>query len=80
MLILVGKKLVWSDMRKGGAVWPNAAEIFKDCGNVMLSLIHIFKLKYYGIVTCITQFCHSNAHFNPLKGVFSDKPLIIAVI
>ena len=28
----------------------------------------------------ITQTVHSNAHLNALKGVFSDKPLIIAVI
>ena len=41
--------------------------------------IHIVKKKY-GIATCSTHIFHSNAQLNPLKGVFSDKPLIIEVI
>ena len=63
-------------------MWP-AAEILMDCGNFMvaalnLSLIHFLKLKYYGTFTYITQIVHSNAYLNLFKGVFSDKPLIIA--
>ena len=72
-------------MRKGVAVWPLVAEILMDCGNVMLaattfSLIHFLKLKYFGTFTFITQIVHPNTHLNPLKGVISGKPLIIAVI
>ena len=44
------------------------------------SLIQFLKLKCYGTFTYIAQIGHSNVNFNPLKGVFSDKPLIIVVI
>jgi hypothetical protein len=69
-------------MRIGLAVWPLATEILMDCTTFMLaamncSLIHFFKLKYYGTFTHITQFVCSNAHVYPLKGGFSDKPLMI---
>ena len=69
-------------MRKGVAVQSLAAEIVMDCGNFMVaalnfSLKHFLKLKYYGTFTYITQIVHSTAHLNPLKGVFSDKPLKI---
>ena len=72
-------------MRKGMAVWPLAVEILMDCGNRMLaalnfSLIHFLQLKFCGTFTYIIQIVHSNAHLNTLKGVFSDKPLIIVVI
>ena len=72
-------------MRKGVAAWPLAAEILIDCRNFMLpalifSLIHFLKLKFYGNFTYITQIVYSKAQLNPLDGVFSDKPLIIAVI
>ena len=54
-------------------------------GNCMLaalnfSYIHFFNLKYYGTFNYNTQIVYSNAHLNPLKGVFKDKPFIIAVI
>ena len=67
------------------AMWPLAAEILMDCGNVMLaalnfSLIHFLKLKFYGTFTYIIQIVHSNAHLNPLKGVFSNISLIFGVI
>ena len=56
-----------------------------DCGNFMLaalnfSLIHFLTLNYYVGFTYITQIVQSNAHLNPLKGIFSDKSLIIAEI
>ena len=34
----------------------------------------------YVTFTYITQIVHLNEHSNPLKAVFSDKPLITAVI
>ena len=60
-------------MRKGLAVWPLAAEIWMDCGNVVLvalnfSLIHCLKL-----TNCLFIY----AHLNPFKG---GKPLINKVI
>ena len=72
-------------MRKGVAMWPLAAEILMDCGNFMLaalnfSLKHVLKLNLYGTFTYIIPIFHSNAHLNPLTGVFSDKPLIFVEI
>ena len=48
--------------------------------NENFSLRHFLKLKFYGSFTYITQIVHSNVKMNPIEGVFSDKPLIIAVI
>ena len=45
-----------------------------DCSNEFFFL----NLKYYGTFTFITQIVHSYAHVNPLKGILSDKSLIIA--
>ena len=55
------------------------------CGNFQLEALNLFlicfsKLKYYGNFNHITQIVHSNAHLNPLKGIFSDKLLIIVEI
>ena len=44
------------------------------------SLIRFLKFKYYGTFTNNTPIFHPNAHLNTLKGIFSDKPLIIAEI
>ena len=41
------------------------------------SLIRLFKLKYYGNSTFITQIIHSNTHVNPLKGIFFEKQLTL---
>ena len=73
-----------ANMRKTVAMQPLASEILMDCGNYMLAALNFsfikLKLKYYGTFTYITQIVHSYAHLNPLQGVFSDKPLIIAVV
>ena len=67
------------------AVGPLVAKNLMHCGNFMLaaltfSHIHFLKLKYFGTFTYITQIVHLNTHLNSLNGVFSDKPLIIAII
>ena len=72
-------------MKKGVAMWTVTAEMLMDCGNFMLvalnfSLIRFLKFKNYGTFTYITHICHSNAHLNPIKGIFSDKTLMIAEI
>jgi hypothetical protein len=56
-----------------------------DCGNVMLaalncSLIHFLKLKFYETFTYITLNVHANVNLNPVKGVFSDKLFLSAII
>ena len=73
------------DKRKRMAVWPLAADISWDCGSFQLaalnfSLICLLKLKYYGNFNHITQIVHSNAHLNPLIGIFSDKLIILVEI
>ena len=55
-----------------------------DCGNFMFvalnfPLIKFLKLTFLDLFF-ITQIVHSNVHFNPLQGVFSDKPFVIAFI
>ena len=52
---------------------------FSAC-NTEFFLIYYIKLKYYGNFIHITQSVHSIAHLNPLKGIFSDKLLIIVEI
>ena len=56
------------------------AEIFQ-LAPLNFSLICYFKIKYY-YFNQITQhvLIYSNAHLNPLKGIFSDKLLIIVEI
>ena len=68
-------------MRKHVGAWALAAEISWVCGNFQLaalnyssiSFICYVKLKYYVNLNYITQIVHSNAHFDPFQGVFSDK-------
>ena len=68
-----------------GSMPDMTVEILTDCGNFMLealnfSLEHFLKLKHFGTFTYITQIIHSNASLNLFKGIFSNKPLIIAEI
>jgi hypothetical protein len=77
--------LAMTDMRKRVGAWSLATEISWICGNFKLaalncSLICFVKLKYYVSFNYITQIIHSNAHFNPFQGVFSDKLLIFVEI
>ena len=58
-------------------VWGGYVEFV---GTVFAYMRDIIKLKYYRTFTWITQIVHSNAHFNPLKGVFRDRPLMITEI
>ena len=62
---------------------PLTAERLLDCRNFMLaalnfSLLRFLKFKCYKTFTYITQIIHSDAHLTSLKGILSDKPLIIA--
>jgi hypothetical protein len=59
-----------------------ATEISWDCGNVQLATSNLFSicLDYCGNVKDICQSVHSNAHLTPLKGISSEKLLIIAEI
>ena len=71
-----------SDMRKCMVVLSLTAEFLMDCRNLMLaalklSLLHFINLKYNGTFTYITEIVHSNTYFIPLKGIFSEKSLII---
>jgi hypothetical protein len=50
-------------MIKGVVAQPLTAEIFMDCGNIMLAALNF---SYFNF---ITQIVHQNAHCNPLKGV-----------
>ena len=70
---------------RGVVAWSLTVEISMDCGNLMLAaenifLIRFLKLKYFGTFTNITPTVHSNAHLNTLKGIGSDKLLIIVEI
>jgi hypothetical protein len=49
---------------------------FSACSTKFFSYCFV-KLKYYVNFNNISQFVHSNAHFNPFQGVFSDKLIII---
>ena len=61
--------------------------VITDCGNVdglrksyacSTEFVSYTLLKVQ--ILLITQFFHSNAHLNTLKGIFSDKPRIIVKI
>ena len=84
-LVQVRYMQVLSDIRKGTDAPTLSAEIVMYCGNVMLtaqnfSLLHFLKLKYNESFTYIMQYLHSNPHLNQMKGIFTNKHLIIAEI
>jgi hypothetical protein len=77
------RSLLPSDMRKGVAVGPLAAEILMGCRNFMFaaaltfSIIHFLNLKYFGTFSYKAQIVHSSTNLNPLKDAIRDKPLLI---
>ena len=72
-----------TDMRKGADALTLSAEILINCGKFMLEALHFslvlfLMLKCYGTFTYIMKYFHSNAQLTLIKGVFSDKLLLIA--
>ena len=67
-----------ADIRKGSNAQTRSAEILIDCRSfklaaLLFSLINILKLNYLGTFTYITQYVNSNAHYNFINRIFSDK-------
>ena len=77
-------KSLRADMRKAwqrGSVATGCGNFlklrkFSPCNTKFFSIC----LKYWGDFNHITQIVHSSAHLNPLKGIFSEKLLIIVEI
>ena len=62
-------------MRKGGAVGPLAAQNVDVLRNFYACITEF--VSYTLVKDEILQIVHSHAHLNPLKTVFSEKPLIL---
>ena len=67
-------------MRTVVAVWPLAAKMLMDCENFMLAALNFRKVDILWNFYLYYTNCSFKCTFEPCKGVFRDKPLIIAVL